>query len=62
MPRVCTVCGKGKISGNNVSHANNHTRRTWAPNLRSVKANVNGTVKRVKICARCLRSASIERA
>lgn len=33
MARVCQVTGKGVQSGNNVSHANNHTRRRWLPNL-----------------------------
>lgn len=62
MPRVCHACGKGRISGNNVSHANNHTRRTWKPNLRRVKAVVNGSPTRVMVCARCLRAGKIERA
>jgi len=62
MARICFVCGKGKVAGNTVSHANNHTKRTWAPNLRRVKANVNGTPRRIKVCSRCLRSGKIERA
>jgi large subunit ribosomal protein L28 len=33
MARVCQVTGKGALSGNNVSHANNKTRRRWLPNL-----------------------------
>jgi large subunit ribosomal protein L28 len=33
MARVCKVTGKGVMSGNNVSHANNRTRRRWLPNL-----------------------------
>ena len=33
MSRVCQVTGKGSLSGNNVSHANNKTRRRWLPNL-----------------------------
>ncbi len=61
MPKVCSVCGKGRISGNAVSHANNHNKRTWAPNLRKVKTTVNGTPKKVQVCARCLRSGKVER-
>ena len=53
MARVCDVCGKGKMSGN---------ERTWAPNLRTVHAVVNGTPKTIKVCTRCLRSGKIERA
>ncbi len=33
MARVCQVTGKGPMSGNNVSHANNKTKRRWLPNL-----------------------------
>jgi len=62
MAKRCEVCGKGKMSGNNVSHANNHTRRTWTPNLRRVKAVVNGSPKRIRVCSRCLRSGNVQRA
>jgi len=62
MAKECFVCGKGKISGNNVSHALNRTRRSWSPNLRRVKAVVNGSNKRIRVCARCLRAGKIERA
>jgi len=33
MSRVCQVTGNGSLSGNNVSHANNKTKRRWLPNL-----------------------------
>ncbi len=62
MARECSVCGKGKMSGNTVSHANNHNRRTWKPNLRRVRAKVSGGSKRVLVCSRCLRSGKVERA
>lgn len=62
MARVCAVCGKGVITGNNVSHALNHNKRTWKPNLRKVKVVENGTVKRVLVCSRCLRSGKVQRA
>lgn len=35
MSRVCEVTGRGPMSGNNVSHANNRTRRRFLPNLQS---------------------------
>lgn len=62
MAKECFVCGKGRTSGNNVSHALNRTRRTWSPNLRRVKAIVNGSPKRIRVCARCLRAGKVERA
>lgn len=62
MGKVCDICGKGKIAGNKVSHSLRHSRRTWEPNLRRVRANVNGTAKRLNVCTRCLRSGKVQRA
>ncbi len=62
MARHCEVCGKGMISGNKVSHSNRHTRRVWLPNIRTVRAIVNGTPQRVNVCTRCLRSGNVQRA
>ena len=61
MARVCAVCGKGQMSGNNVSHSIKKTRRTWKPNLRRVKALVEGTPTRINVCTRCLRSDKVAR-
>ncbi len=49
------------MSGNNVSHANNRTRRSWAPNTQKVRVNMGGTHTSVYICTRCLRSGKVER-
>lgn len=57
----CDICGKGVVFGHNVSHSNRKTNRTWKPNIRRVKAVVNGAHKSVYVCSRCLRSAKIER-
>lgn len=62
MSRVCSVCGKGRVSGSKVSHSNKHSNRTWSANLRNVRAVVDGTPKRVSVCTRCLRSGKVERA
>ncbi|QEK12004.1 50S ribosomal protein L28 [Crassaminicella thermophila] len=62
MSRTCDVCGKGKISGNSVSHSNRHSRRTWGANIKKVKAIVDGSPKRINVCTRCLRSNKVERA
>ena len=62
MAKVCCVCGKGKVSGNQVSHSNKHNKRTWSANLRNVRVEEEGTPKRVKVCTRCLRSGKVERA
>ena len=36
MSRICELTGKGRLVGNNVSHANNKTKRTFLPNLQKV--------------------------
>ncbi len=36
MSRICELTGKGRLVGNNVSHANNKTKRTFLPNLQNV--------------------------
>ena len=61
MSQVCSVCGKGPQFGNNVSHANNKTRRRWNPNLHEVKAKApNSTnTKRVRVCSSCLRGGKV---
>src|SRR4029453_16750858 len=46
MARVCKICGKGRSVGNNVSHANNKSKRLWRPNLQRVKGDFDGQVKR----------------
>ncbi|MCX5798227.1 MAG: 50S ribosomal protein L28 [Proteobacteria bacterium] len=62
MARVCDICGKGKQIGNNVSHANNRTKREWLPNLQSVKIVKNGITKRVRICTKCIKKGNIQKA
>jgi len=58
----CVVCGKKRMSGNNVSHANNKTKRVFRPNLQTVRALLNGTAQRIRVCTRCLRSGRIQKA
>ena len=62
MARSCDVCGKGKVFGNKVTFSNKKNSRSWLPNIRRVRADVNGTVKRINACTRCLRSGYVKRA
>jgi large subunit ribosomal protein L28 len=60
---VCSVCGKKKVVGRNVSHANNKTRRIFSPNLQRVKVYTKGgSVRRMHVCTRCLRSGFVRKA
>jgi large subunit ribosomal protein L28 len=45
--------------GNNVSHANNRTKRRWKPNLQRVRAVHQGSVRFIRVCTRCLRSGYV---
>jgi large subunit ribosomal protein L28 len=57
MSRRCAISGKGPMSGHNVSHAKNRTKRKFLPNLRSYKITLeDGTTRKIKICAKELRT------
>ncbi|MBI2061718.1 MAG: 50S ribosomal protein L28 [Nitrospirae bacterium] len=55
MARQCDFCGKKKIFGHNVSHANNKTHRVFMPNLRAVRIMKAGKSIKAKICMVCLK-------
>ena len=58
----CFVCDKGVAFGNNVSHANNKTRRTWKPNLQVARIQSDDKIIKIKVCTRCLAAGKIQRA
>jgi large subunit ribosomal protein L28 len=62
MARICDYCGKGTSVGNNVSHANNKTKRIIYANLKSVRAKTEHGNRRVLVCTRCIRSGKVEKA
>jgi large subunit ribosomal protein L28 len=57
----CVACGKKKSVGNNVSHANNRTKRWLQPNLQRTRISTAGGVKRAYVCTRCLRSGAVKK-
>ena len=59
-PRVCYICGKGKVSGNQVSHSHIATKRTWSANLQKKSIEVDGKVENKYICTRCLKTLKKE--
>ena len=61
MSKVCDICGKGPVVGNNVSHAHNKTKRRWYPNLQTVKVSIGGQTKKLQVCTRCLRSGLVSK-
>ena len=62
----CEICNKSVAHGNQLSitrsHISKRTTRTVKPNLRTVKAIINGEPKRITVCAKCLRSGKVQRA
>ncbi|HNZ08887.1 MAG TPA: 50S ribosomal protein L28 [Bacillota bacterium] len=62
MSKVCEICNKGPVSGHKVSNSMRHTKRRWLPNLQNVKAVVNGSTKRIRVCTNCLKSGKVVRA
>ncbi len=62
----CVICGKETSFGKQLSvtrsHISKRTTRTVKPNLRNVKAIINGEVKKVSVCSKCLRSGKVKRA
>jgi large subunit ribosomal protein L28 len=58
----CYVCDKGVVFGNNVSHANNKTRRVWKPNLQVARVVSGDKIIKVKVCTGCLSAGKVQRA
>ena len=62
MSRICEICGKKPATGHNVSHAHNLTKRRFLPNLQTVRARINGRVKRIRVCTRCIKAGKVLKA
>jgi large subunit ribosomal protein L28 len=62
MAKKCSVCDKAPKSANNVSHAKNRTKTRNKPNLKNVRIIKDGTISRVWVCTRCLRSNKVKKA
>jgi large subunit ribosomal protein L28 len=61
MAKTCELCGRGPMFGHRISHAHNVTNRRWNINLQSVRALVNGTHKRIKVCTSCIKSGKVQK-
>jgi len=62
MAFTCSLCGKRPLVGNNVSHANNKSKKRTLPNLQKIRANVPGRSKRVLACTRCIKAGKVTKA
>lgn len=62
MSRVCSICNKGKMHGNTVSHSNRKATRSYNANVQKVRIVKNGAPVSEYVCTRCLRSGKVDRA
>lgn len=62
MSKVCSVCGKSPAAGRNVSHSHRVTNRIIRPNIQKVTAVVDGAVKQVNVCTKCMKAGKVTRA
>jgi len=62
MSKICEICGKKALVGNNVSHAHNLTKRRFNPNLQKVRAMHKGQVKKIVVCTSCIKSGRVVKA
>ena len=75
MSKVCAICSKGVRSGNTVARRGlskkkggagrrilARSKRVFKPNLKKVRAIVDGSPKRIWVCARCIKSERVQKA
>ncbi len=62
MSRVCSVCGKSPVAGRNVSHSHRVTNRVFRPNVQKVTAVVDGHVRKINVCTKCMKAGKVQRA
>lgn len=60
MAFICAVCGKGRVSGFNISHSHRKTKRTWMPNLQKTTVITDNGAVKVRACAKCIKTQSKE--
>jgi len=73
MSKRCDVCGKGpmvslsvkrtgsKLRSGKKRYITGKSKKRQMPNLQSVKLNINGSIKRVKVCTSCLSSSKVQK-
>ena len=62
MAKHCEICGKAPVKAAKRTFSNIKVVHTQEPNLQSVKAVVNGTVKRIRVCTSCIKAGKVTKA
>ena len=58
----CDICNKGQHFGIQVSHSHRRSNKAWKPNIRKVRVDLDGVVKKINVCAKCLRANKVKKA
>ena len=62
MAKHCEICGKAPIKAAKLTFSHKQIVHTQEPNLQVVKAVVNGTKKRIRVCTSCLKAGKVQKA
>ncbi len=75
MSRICEVCGKKPVAGRSIAYKGlakkkggiglnitGISKRWFLPNIQTIRVNDNGTIKRKKVCARCIKDGRVAKA
>ena len=58
MSKICSVCGKKPMTGNNRSKSNRATRRTWKVNLQKIRFTLSGKTRSGYVCTSCFKKVT----
>lgn len=61
MSAVCELCGKRPRVGMRLSHSHRRTKRRWNPNIQRVRAVVDGSPRRLRVCTSCLKAGKVQK-
>jgi len=61
MSKQCAICGKKPMTGCYVSHAHNVNKRRFNPNLKNVRAVLNGYTQKISVCTNCIKSGFVQK-
>lgn len=62
MSKVCSICGKGNMSGNHVSHSHRKTPRSLGANVQKIRIIKDGKPTSAYVCTQCIKSGKVDRA
>lgn len=59
MSKECEICGKKRLKAASVSFSHKQNVKRQTPNLQSVRVNVNGQTKTIKVCTSCIKAGKV---